>query len=104
MFVAWLIGFLTIGFAKLAYVVVIGIISVQLSDQQILPESDIRFPLALGLFAPGVSLAVVTSGGIAAASSFRSQSVASVAFTTTIVTTTVGTIGYSLSRFSDKNR
>lgn len=104
MTVAWLIGFMTIGLAKLAYVVVIGIISVQLSDQQIIPDSDIRFPLALGLFAPGVSLAVVTGGGFAAAMSFRSQSVTAIGVTASVVTSTVSTVGYSLSRYFDKNR
>jgi len=102
--VAWLISFLTIGLAKLAYVIVIGIVSVQLTDQQAQFGYDLRFPLALGLFAPGVSLAVIAGGGLAAASSFRSQSVAVIGVTTNIVTGAVGTLGYSLARYSDKNR
>lgn len=104
MFVAWLISFLTIGLAKLAYVIVIGIVAVQLSDQATLFGSDLRFPMALGLFGPGVSFAVVTGGGIAAAMSFRSQSVGAAGAVAGVVTSAVATIGYSLSRNSDKRR
>lgn len=104
MFAAWLIGFLTIGLAKLAYVIVIGIVAVQLSDQTTLFASDLRFPMALGLFAPGVSFAVVTGGGIAAAMSFRSQSVAVVGAAASAVTGAFATLSYSLSRYSDKRR
>lgn len=104
MFVAWLIGFLTIGLAKLAYVIVIGIVAVQLSDQTTLFSSDLRFPMALGLFAPGVSFAVVTAGGIAASMSFRSQSVAVVGAATSAVSGAFASLGYSLSRYSDKRR
>lgn len=104
MFVAWLIGFLTIGVAKLAYVIVIGIVAVQLSEQTTLFASDLRFQMALGLFAPGVSLAVATGGGIAAAMSFRSQSVAVVGAAASAVSGAFATLGYSLSRYSDKRR
>lgn len=104
MFVAWLISFLTIGLAKLAYVIVIGIVAVQLSDQTTLFASDLRFPMALGLFAPGVSFAVVTGGGIAAAMSFRSQSVAVVGAAVSAVSGVFATLGYSMSRYSDKRR
>jgi len=104
LFVTWLIGFLTIGMAKLAYVIVIGVVAAQLSSQTTYLASDIRFPMALGLFAPGVSLAVVTSGGIAAAMSFRSQSVAVVSAGASVITSAVATIGYSVARYSDKRR
>lgn len=104
MFVAWLISFLTIGLAKLAYVIVIGIVAIQLSDQATLFGSDLRFPMALGLFAPGVSFAVVTGGGIAAAMSFRSQSVAVVGSAASAVTGAFASLGYSLSRSLDKGR
>lgn len=104
MFGTWLISFLTIGLAKLAYVIVIGIVAVQLSAQTTLFASDLRFPMALGLFAPGVSFAVVTGGGIAAASSFRSQSTAVVGAVASTVSGAVATLSYSLSRYSDKHR
>ncbi len=104
MFVAWLISFFTIGLAKLAYVIVIGIVAVRLSDQTTLFGSDLRFPMALGLFGPGVSFAVVTGGGIAAAMSFRSQSVGALGAVAGVVTSAVATIGHSLSRNSDKRR
>lgn len=104
MFVAWLISFLTIGLAKLAYVIVIGVVAVQLSDQTSLLGSDMRFPMALGLFAPGVSFAVVTGGGIAAAMSFRSQSITTVGAVANVMSGAFASLGYSLSRLSDKRR
>lgn len=104
MFGTWLISFLTIGLAKLAYVIVIGIVAVQLSAQTTLFASDLRFPMALGLFAPGVSFAVVTGGAIAAASSFRSQSTAVVGAVASTVSGAVATLSYSLSRYSDQRR
>ncbi|MGH2414779.1 MAG: hypothetical protein ACRDEA_14040, partial [Microcystaceae cyanobacterium] len=104
MFVGWLIGFLTIGLAKLAYVVVLGIVAAQLSSQATFLPSDMRFPMALGLFAPGVSFAVVTGGGIAAAMSFRSQSVAVVGAAASVVTGAVANVGYSIARYGDRRR
>ena len=104
MFVTWLISLLTVGLAKLAYVIVIGVVAVQLSDQTTLLGSDLRFPMALGLFGPGVSLAVIAGGGFAAAMSFRSQSVGAVGAVAGVLTSVVATVGYSLSRNSDKRR
>jgi len=104
MFVTWLISLLTVGLAKLAYVIVIGVVAVQLSDQTTLLGSDLRFPMALGLFGPGVSLAVIAGGGIAAAMSFRSQSVSAVGAVAGVLTSVVATVGYSLFRNSDKRR
>lgn len=104
LFTTWLIVFLTIGMAKLAYVFVLGVVAAQLSSQTTILASDLRFPMALGLFAPGVSLAVVTSGGLAAASSFRSQSTAVVGAAAGVVTSAVATVGYSMSRYADRRR
>jgi len=104
LFVGWFILFLTIGLAKLASVIVIGIVAVQLSEQQTLLGSDLRFPMALGLFAPGVSLAVVTSGGFAAAMSFRSQSIAVVGAATSALSGSFATLSYSLARLADRRR
>lgn len=104
LFVTWLIGFLTIGLAKLAYVIVIGIVAAQLSDQEAVFLSDMRFPMALGLFAPGVSFAVVTLGGIAAAMSFRSQSFAVAGAAASSVSGAFASIAYSFSRYSDRRR
>jgi hypothetical protein len=104
LFVTWLVGFLTIGLAKLAYVIVIGIVAVQLSDQPTLLGSDLRFPMALGIFAPGVSLAVVAGGGFAAAMSFRSQSVAVAGAATSALSGSFATLSYSLARLADKRR
>ena len=105
MFYFWLIEFLTIGLAKLAYVALIGVVAVQLSQAGtvMLPQDD-RFLLALGAFAPGVSLAVVTAGGIAAASSFRSQSVGMINTAAGIATGSIATVIYSMSRYADKKR
>ncbi len=103
LFVSWIISFLTTGLAKVAYLIVIGIVAIQLSQTSLLAE-DLRFPLALGLFAPGVSLAVVMGGGLAAASSFRSQSVGLATTAATVAAGIVSNIGFSLIRYSDKRR
>jgi len=102
--VTWFVGFLTIGLAKLAYIVVMGIVAAQLSDRNTILASDMRFPMALGLFAPGVSFAVVTAGGLAAASSFRNQSITVVGAATSVVAGALSTMGYSLSRYLDRRR
>jgi hypothetical protein len=104
MFFAWLITFLTIGLAKLAYTIVIGVVAVQLSKQVDPAFSDTRFPMVLGLFAPGVSLAVVAGGGLAAAMSFRSQSVAVVGAVAGAVSGSIASLGYSITRYADKRR
>ncbi len=103
LFVSWIISFLTIGLAKVAYLILIGIVAIQLSQTSLLAE-DLRFPMALGLFAPGVSLAVVTAGGLAAASSFRSQSVGLATTAASVATSAIGSIGFSMIRYSDKRR
>ena len=103
LFVTWIITYLTTGLGKVAYVIVIGIVAVQLSQTSLLAE-DLRFPLALGLFAPGVSLAVVMGGGFAAASSFRSQSVGLATTAATVAAGVVSNIGFSMIRYSDKRR
>ncbi len=104
LFVTWLIGFLTIGLAKLAYVVVIGVVAAQLSDQAVIFGSDMRFPMALGLFAPAVSFAVVTGGGLAAASSFRNQGFAVAGAVGGAVTSAFAGVAYSYFRYSDRSR
>ncbi|GFE72156.1 hypothetical protein [Chroococcus sp. FPU101] len=104
LFVAWLIGFVTIGMAKLAYVMVIGIVAIQLTSQTTLLSSDLRFPMALGLFAPGVSLAVVTAGGLAAAQSFQSQSIAVVSTAVSVAGSAFSTVASSAARMADKRR
>ncbi len=105
MFYFWLIEFLTIGLAKLAYVALIGVVAVQLSQEGIVFLSqDDRFLMALGVFAPGVSFAVVTAGGIAAAASFRSQSVGAANAVAGIATGSIATVMYSMSRYADKKR
>lgn len=104
MFFFWLIEYFTIGLAKIAYIAVIAIVAAQLSTQNTLLASDMRFPMALGLFAPGVSLAVVTAGGIAAASSFRSQSIATAGAAASVVTSFVSVVSYTALRQADKRR
>ncbi|MDJ0647138.1 MAG: hypothetical protein QNJ60_00390 [Xenococcaceae cyanobacterium MO_188.B19] len=105
MFYFWLIEFLTIGLAKLAYVALVGVVAVQLSQVgTVIMAQDDRFLMALGAFAPGVSFAVVTAGGIAAASSFRSQSVGMINTAAGIATGSIATVIYSMSRYADKKR
>ena len=104
MILVWFIEFLTIGIAQLAYVLVIGVVAVQLSSQTTYLASDLRFAMALGLFAPGVSLAIVLSGSLAAVNSFRSQSIAVAGAASGFATSFVTTVGYSLTRVADKRR
>lgn len=103
MFNFWLIEFLTIGLAYFAYVIVIGLVSVQLASTQN-GFLDNTFFLSLGIFAPAVSFAVVVSGGIAAASSFKSQSVGAAAIAVGTISSGAATIAYSMSRSYDKRR
>ena len=105
MFSFWLIEFLTIGLAKMAYTIVIGIVAIQLAN----PDNgaisfDNTFFMTLGIFAPAGSFAVVASGGLAAASSFKSQSVGAVAIVAGTLSSGAATIAYAMSRAYDKRR
>ncbi len=106
MFVFWLIEFLSIGLAKLAYIALIGIVAVQISTETstVILSQDQRFFMALGVFAPGVSFAVVTSGAIAAATSFRNQSIGAISTGVGIASGSIATVIYSISRYADKKR
>jgi hypothetical protein len=75
MTVAWLISFLTIGLAQIVYTVIIGSVALQLSQDKTLLFTDMRLPMALGLFGPAVALAVIGGGGFAATKAFTSSSV-----------------------------
>ena len=105
MFYFWLIEHLTIGLAKLAYVALIGVVAVQISTSStVILSQDQRFFMALGAFAPGVSFAVVTAGGIAAVMSFRSQSVGMASVASSVLTGSFVSIAYSFSRYADRRR
>ena len=105
MFAVWLIETLTIGIAKLAYISVIAIVAVQkVSPENFEGVLDNTFFMTLGIFAPAVSFAVVTAGGIAAVTSYRNQSVGAIAAAGSAFSGAFATIGYSLSRSFDKRR
>ena len=105
MFYFWLIEHLTIGLAKLAYVALIGVVAVQISTSStVILSQDQRFFMALGAFAPGVSFAVVTAGGIAAAMSFRSQSVGAASVASSALTGSIVSVAYTFSRYADRRR
>ena len=95
--------FLTIGLAKMAYVVVIGIVAVYNSSPNANLLDNIFF-MSLGIFAPAVSFAVVTVGGLGAASSYRSQSTGAIAAVGGLVSSGAATIAYSMARSADKRR
>ena len=99
----FLIEFLTIGLAKMAYMVIIGIVAIQLSSSDT-GFIDDTFFLSMGIFAPAVSFAVVTVGGLAAASSYKSQSVGAAAAVGGLVSSGAATIAYSMTRAADKRR
>lgn len=105
MFLFWLIETMTISLAKLAYIIIIAIVAVQLADPSNISQVfDNTFFMSLGVFAPAVSFAVVSAGGIAAASSFRTQTIGSIAMIAGTVSGAAATIGYSLARNLDKRR
>lgn len=105
MFNFWLIEFMTIALAKLAYIVVISVVAAQLSSpSNIELVLDNIFFMSLGIFAPGVSFAVVTAGAIAAAGSFKSQSVGTAAVVGSALSGAAASISYSMARNFDKNR
>ena len=99
----WLIETVTIGLVKMAYVIIIGLVAIQISasDSRFLDDT---FFMSLGIFAPAISLVVVTAGGLAAASSFRSQSVGVAAIAAGTLSSGAATIAYSMSRAYDKRR
>ncbi len=105
MFSFWLIEYLTIGLARFAYVALIGVVAIQISTSStVILSQDQRFFMALGAFAPGVSFAVVVTGGIAAASSFRSQAVGTASVVSSALTGSMVTVAYSFSRYVDRRR
>ena len=105
MFSFWLIEYLTIGLARFAYVALIGVVAIQISTSStVILSQDQRFFMALGAFAPGVSFAVVVTGGIAAASSFRSQAVGTASVVSSALTGSMVTVAYSFSRYADRRR
>jgi hypothetical protein len=102
--ISWFIVFLTVGLAKLMYVIVLGSVALQMSQDQTLLFSDMRFPIALGVAAPLVSLAVVTAGGFAAASSFTGSTLSFVSGATVFLSSAGGSISSALSRYSHSRR
>ena len=105
MFAFWLIENLTIALGKLAYIVIIAVVAVQLTDPTNFNLAlDNTFFMTLGIFAPAVSFAVVTAGGIAAATSFSGQSVGAAAIAGSAMSGVAATVTYSLARSFDKRR
>ena len=102
--VSWIFGYLTIALAQVGYIIIVGAVAVMLSKTETYQASDLRFPLALGLFAPGVSLALFTGGMLAAGKSFTGQSVAA---TTTAISIAAGiaiSAGNIMAGLKDKRR
>ncbi len=85
--VAWAISFLTIGLSQLTYTVVVGAVALGLAQTTTYFASDLRFEMAMGVFAPLVCTAVLTGGGIAAARAFTGQAIG---ITTAAVSTITG--------------
>jgi len=102
--IAWLISFLTIGLAQIVYVAIVGAMAMALSQTQTFFFSDMRFEMAMGLFAPFVSTAILTGGGIAAARSYTNQSIGlTVAVVSTAVQIGTSAMG-GMARFADARR
>ncbi|HEY9824232.1 MAG TPA: hypothetical protein V6D19_02205 [Stenomitos sp.] len=102
--VSWLFSYLSIALAQTGYIAIVGAVAVMLTSSATYLTSDLRFPMALGLFAPGVSLALFTGGMWAAARSFTGQSTAVVGAVTSVASTTLLGFSTALSRLADKRR
>lgn len=102
--IAWAISFLTIGLSQITYTAVIGAMALALSQNETYFASDMRFELALGVFAPLVCTAVLTGGGISAARAFTGQSAGIAMAAVSISTGISSSIMGALSRFADSRR
>lgn len=98
--ITWEISQLSIIAGKMAYMIIVGVVSMQLNNSsQTGFGSDIIFYAAMGLLAPAVSLAVVTAGGFAAAASFRSQAFGLIAGGASLAAGVGGSVAYLHSRY-----
>jgi hypothetical protein len=102
--VSWLLSYLSIALAQTGYIVIVGAVAVMLTSSTTYFASDLRFPMALGLFAPGVSLALFTGGMWAAARSFTGQSTVVAGAVASVASTALLGFGNALSRIADKRR
>jgi hypothetical protein len=75
LFVAWFISMFTICLAQLVYTLIAGINALLIAQTNYDP-GDLNFEMAIGVFAPLMSVAILGGGGIAATQSFVGQSVA----------------------------
>lgn len=104
MAISWLITFMSIGLMQIMYVLIVGVVAVLLSQNPTFLASDLRFPLALAVFAPIISSVLVTAGGLAAARAFARSNAAVISGVASIVSAGFGAIGYAVSRSFDKHR
>jgi hypothetical protein len=95
-----LMTFLTIGLAQLMYVITISTVALLLSNDQSTLFSDMRFPMALGIFAPVLSFAVVAVGGKAAAHAFMGASFTTANIFMSAGGSILGNAGVAISRSS----
>lgn len=98
--VGTLIAFLTLGLAQLMYIVTISVVALLLSHDQSVLFSDMRFPLALGVFAPIVSFLTVAVGGLAAANAFTGASFTAANTVVSAGASIIGNAGIAISRGS----
>jgi hypothetical protein len=94
------IAFLTIGIAQVMYVITIGTVALLLSNDQSVLFSDMRFPMALGVFAPLTSFSVVVAGGMAAAHAFTGASFTAANVVVSAGSSIIGNAGVAVSRGS----
>lgn len=102
--ISWAISFLTIGLSQITYTAVIGAMALALAQNKTYFASDIRFELALGLFAPLVCTAVLTGGGLAASRAFTGQATGLAMAAVSITTGVSSSIMGAMSRFADAKR
>lgn len=102
---SWIIQNFTIAFARFAYFAIAGVFAVQRADPTNLSSvMDQTFFLTLGIFAPAISFSAAAVGGLAAAFSYRTMAIGSVATVAGAFSGAAATISYSMARNVDKRR
>lgn len=100
LFVVWAISIGTFVLAQIMYTLIAGINALLIASTAI-GSGDLNFEMALGVFAPLMTLAILVGGGFAGAQSFTAQSTAVVAAGIGALS---GSISSAVSRLSASRR
>ncbi len=87
---AWLIGFFTVGFTKLCYNIIVGLVATLVLNSN--STDTLIFPFVVGLIAPILALAISAGGGMAVFNSITSLSMSIATYGINAATGGVGTV------------